>query len=391
MSWNADIAYAFTPFKMFTLPMGIWPLQKYNTFSLVRSIVYCFILTAWMIMIFLEINFGSGNAYVQVDNFEVVISIILGLSKIVSFRLYAKNLTRNFSSAVDDYLTIDTEEKRTIMRRHAYMGRIMCFSILSMAYVASTTFILIPMIPMIAGDTEVQVNVTINDISEFPVAVTFLGEVHVSTSLYMLICMLQYMGLVLTATSNCGNDTFVLAITLHVCGQLELLKIGFSNYGMKKGNENLSMLAARHRYLMENAGLLVDALSFVLLVQILLSCLIYSLMGFQLILALKTLDLVMIMKTTTVTSALMLEMFFYSIVGDYLKCQMEEIAYSIYSCNWYNFPLKLMRNVVFVIMRSQQPVQFVAGRFFVINLESFMTILKSSLSYLSVLRVMVDA
>ncbi|XP_024888077.1 odorant receptor 9a-like [Temnothorax curvispinosus] len=99
----------------------------------------------------------------------------------------------------------------------------------------------------------------------------------------------------------------------------------------------------------------------------------------------------MIMKTTTVTSALMLEMFFYSIVGDYLKCQMEEIAYSIYSCNWYNFPLNLMRNVVFVIMRSQQPVQFVAGRFFVINLESFMTILKSSLSYLSVLRVMVDA
>ncbi|XP_024893235.1 odorant receptor 9a-like [Temnothorax curvispinosus] len=98
----------------------------------------------------------------------------------------------------------------------------------------------------------------------------------------------------------------------------------------------------------------------------------------------------MIIKTTSVLGGLMLQLFVYSIVGDYLKCQMEEIADSIYSCNWYNFPLKLMRNVVFVIIRSQEPVQLLAGKFFVVNIKSFMTILKSSLSYISVLRVMVD-
>lgn len=98
----------------------------------------------------------------------------------------------------------------------------------------------------------------------------------------------------------------------------------------------------------------------------------------------------MITKTVTVLSALMLQLFFYSFVGDYLKCQMEEIAHSIYSCSWYDFPLKLMRNILFVTMRSQQPVQLLAGRFFVVNIKSYMTILKSSLSYLSVLRVMVD-
>lgn len=112
--------------------------------------------------------------------------------------------------------------------------------------------------------------------------------------------------------------------------------------------------------------------------------------GFQLILALKTHDAMTICKTTTVLSALMLQLFFYSFVGDYLKCQTEEIVHSIYSCNWYNFPTKLMRNVLFVIMRSQQPVQLLAGRFFAINIETYVTILKSSLSYLSILRVMMD-
>jgi len=70
---------------------------------------------------------------------------------------------------------------------------------------------------------------------------------------------------------------------------------------------------------------------------------------------------------------------------------MEDIAHSIYSSNWYYFSLKLMKNILFVMMRSQQPVQLLAGRFFVITIETYMTILKSSLSYLSVLRIMMDA
>jgi len=113
--------------------------------------------------------------------------------------------------------------------------------------------------------------------------------------------------------------------------------------------------------------------------------------GFQFILALKSQDVVMITKTATVMSALLLQLFFYSFVGDYLKCQMEDTAHSIYLCNWYCFPLKLMRNVSFVIMRSQHPVQLLASKFLVVNIETYMSILKSSLSYLSVLRVMVDA
>lgn len=39
MLWNDDIAYAMTPFKLLSLPLGSWPLQKYNKFSLMRYIV----------------------------------------------------------------------------------------------------------------------------------------------------------------------------------------------------------------------------------------------------------------------------------------------------------------------------------------------------------------
>jgi len=156
-----------------------------------------------MILMFFEINFGSANAYVQLDNLEVIFCNILGLLKLLSFRIYANNLTRNFSSAMNDYLAIDTEEKRMIMRRHAFMGRFICYSILFLAYLASSIFMLMP---MIVDDMEVQVNIsTKNQLSGLPVPFTFLGEVHMSTGLYILTSTVQYIILMLTCTCNCGN------------------------------------------------------------------------------------------------------------------------------------------------------------------------------------------
>jgi len=50
---------------------------------------------------------------------------------------------------------------------------------------------------------------------------------------------------------------------------------------MKNKNiiEDFSVLASRHRYLIEHAELLADVISFVLLVQVLCSCLIICLIG----------------------------------------------------------------------------------------------------------------
>jgi len=80
----------------------------------------------------------------------------------------------------------------------------------------------------------------------------------------------------------------------------------------------------------------------------------------------------------------------YSLVGDYLKSQMEKVGLCLYQSVWYSFPIKLMKNVIFILMRTQSSVVLQAGHFIVINLPTFMSILRTSVSYLSVLRVMID-
>jgi len=100
-------------------------------------------------------------------------------------------------------IPIDTEEKRTIMRRHAFMGRIICYSTLFFAYLASSIFMLMP---MIAGNKDIQVDdASKTQASELPMPLTFLGDLHIPSSLYFVISTLQYIILMLTSTSNCGN------------------------------------------------------------------------------------------------------------------------------------------------------------------------------------------
>lgn len=39
MEWKDEVAYAMTPLKILTVPIGGWPLQEYNKFALARHIL----------------------------------------------------------------------------------------------------------------------------------------------------------------------------------------------------------------------------------------------------------------------------------------------------------------------------------------------------------------
>ena len=97
----------------------------------------------------------------------------------------------------------------------------------------------------------------------------------------------------------------------------------------------------------------------------------------------------MTIKSFIVSSTLLLQLFAYSYVGEYLKRQMEAVGNSVYFCSWYDIPKCVAKDIIYVIMRTQDPVFLKAGKFFVVNMETYMSIIKTSMSYLSVLRVMV--
>ncbi|KYN00617.1 Putative odorant receptor 9a [Cyphomyrmex costatus] len=272
----------------------------------------------------IELYTDCNNAEQNVDSLMLLCCGILGILKTVWFRIYARNLTNNYSSALNDYLMIKNAKHRAIMRKHASTGRILCCFLMCFSYFS--------------------------------------------------------------------NDSMFFNITLHMCGQVEVLKAKFIDFDVTRPQvyKRFIMLIKRHSYLIRLARELANTISFILLIQLSILSLQLCIVGFQLILALKNSDTAMAVKSIMVQSTFLSQLTLYSFIGDYLKSQMEEVGLCVYQNNWYDFPTKLTRNLAFIIMRSESPVTLKAGHFIVVNLSTYMSILKASITYLSVLRVMVE-
>ncbi|CAL7938190.1 unnamed protein product [Xylocopa violacea] len=390
-AFKKDFAYAMTPLKILSWPVGTWPLQDYNAFSSARTILAVFFLLLMVTIVQTELCLDRSDAEKNLDALVLITCGILAVAKVICFRVWPAGLVANFTSAVADYERTSDKEKRVILRRHARMGRVACAGVIFFSYFGSTLFMLAT---MFAEKEEEPFNVTEKDAPNYPIpSENILAIVNAPDSLFVLIFVLEYMMMLMTSTGNLGSDSLFFGIAFHLCGQVEVLRLEFSKLNNEHGRavDRFVVLIKRHIYLLHLAEMLNGTISSVLIVQLFSSCILICTSGFQFILALSVGNVVLVIKTFTSQSALLVQLFAYSYVGDYLTRRMENVGNSAYFCSWYDLPKSVAKDIVYIISRAHDPVQLTAGKFFVVNMETYMSILKTSMSYLSVLRVMVNA
>lgn len=152
----------------------------------------------------MEIHMGCTDAEQNIDSIMLIFCGVLGVLKTICFRIYAENLTNNYGSARDDYLTIKNTEHRAIMRKHAFIGRILSCFMVCFSYFSVTIYSLIP---LLGDDKDNQMNITDEDIMlEYPMpSRCALEYFSVPESLHRIICFFEFIVLVLTCTCNHGN------------------------------------------------------------------------------------------------------------------------------------------------------------------------------------------
>ncbi|XP_034179212.2 uncharacterized protein LOC117603816 [Osmia lignaria lignaria] len=386
---DEDYTYAMKPLKILSWIMGVWPLEIYNVFTFIRSIFVIGILLLMILILSIEVYLDGSDAEANLDILLLTSCGFLAISKIACFRIYSAELFFNFSSAQKDYDELDDEEKRMILRRHAYLGRVALASLILSSNFGATFITILPIILK----TKEEKNVTTEETVKYPIPSAHVTElVKFPENLQMIIFITEYMMMVMTSVGNLGSDGFFFGIVFHLCGQAEVLKMEFSRAVDENGKivENFHLLLKRHIYLLKLGEMLSDTISVVLAIQLSTSCILICTCGFQFLLAVQDENIILSAKTLFVLNALMIQLFAFSYVGDYLKCQMDSIGYALYKCDWYMLPSNVAKNITFVILKAQKPVHLKAGKFFIVNLEGFMSILKTSMSYLSVLRVMIN-
>ena len=85
------------------------------------------------------------------------------------------------------------------------------------------------------------------------------------------------------------------------------------------------------------------------------------------------------------------ESFVYGYASDYLLTQSESIVQAVYSSAWYDLENRVKKDIIFVMMRAQTPLYITAGKFFYVTRNTIIQLLKTAFSYLSVLRLTLQA
>jgi len=157
----------------------------------------------------MQANKYCGNTHEIIDALMIGVCSVIGLIKHIMFRIYAGNLTRNYTCAIDDYCTIVTDKKRIIMRKHAFMGRMIFFFVVTFAFCVSTGLIMTPVVKDYLRYTRSVKNngsmIKFEALS-FPVpSECTLGNYELSTRTYLLIFVTQAMHILISSAAYIGK------------------------------------------------------------------------------------------------------------------------------------------------------------------------------------------
>lgn len=88
-----------------------------------------------------------------------------------------------------------------------------------------------------------------------------------------------------------------------------------------------------------------------------------------------------------IVNYLLMQSVVYTYGGNFLQEKSEDIFHALFATSWFTLPLALMKDLHFAMMKTSIPLRLTGGKFFYINRETMMLMLKTAASYISVLRI----
>lgn len=97
------------------------------------------------------------------------------------------------------------------------------------------------------------------------------------------------------------------------------------------------------------------------------------------------------MKSFFAVELLLVQLFLYCYVGEKLSSKIMKLSFATYQSSWYNLPKNLSQDLYFILMIAEKPFTLTAGKMLTINMKTFTSIVKATVSYFSVLRLMFNS
>ncbi|CAL1673617.1 unnamed protein product [Lasius platythorax] len=389
-NWNSGIDYGFSAVRSMMWILGLWPLQN----GVIYTIQWLVIFTAVSLTMMNVLMESLKSCGVPRDGLEILRlteSCIHGWINIIFPRIYMRKLAININSAIDDWVSPFTKkELRVIMMAYARTGRLVTLT----HFIIGSMGGILWFASVFLSNKDKVATIDNNTAWNFVLPSTCLYK-GVSYSTYKALFVMQIIQGFLILISECACDSFFFSITMHLCGQLELLKVQFIEVCKKRNGEKhrgniFRPLVKRHCQLIELTRNIEDAFNINILLRLLIISVVIAGSGIGIILSFNRHDYKELIKMVVSIQFYIVQTFLYTYAGDILQNRSESIVYAIYSSTWHEMPPIMVKDLIFIMMRMKIPLRISAGKFFYLARTTMTDILKTTLTYISFLQVTVE-
>ncbi|XP_046436021.1 odorant receptor 4-like [Neodiprion fabricii] len=292
--------------------------------------------------------------------------------------------SENLNSRRDDPEAI---RRREIMTNHARVPRIFFNVYTSVVTICWILFTIAPATKRISSRDQSAQNANklpLNSWYPFPFS---------HSPIYQIMYVFEvFLGNVMVI-AHTGIDSLLVTIIFHLCGQLEILRSCIEEFRTEERSEEMmwadvKFIVKRHEWIINSARSLEKSFNKILFSQLLAGTLHICLAGFSVLQAMESNNTSVFVKFGLLLTMALQQLFIYSLAGDYLTSQGTLIRVAAYKATWYKLPPSVSRSFLLIMIRATKPITLTAGKFSVMSLPNFTSLIKSAVSYLSVLRAM---
>ncbi|KAF7988492.1 hypothetical protein HCN44_001065 [Aphidius gifuensis] len=190
------------------------------------------------------------------------------------------------------------------------------------------------------------------------------------------------------------SDTFIIMMVQHCCTLFSIVGILLQQLNSKNCNYNenherkiITQAIIVHKYAIEFAEFIEKSVTKLYGFVFLLTMIFMSITGFYVVLIMEE-NGNEGMRMVAFTIGQAIHLFFSTLPSQSLINSSENVFYSVYNCQWNELSIKSQNSLCIMLIRSSKSTGLTASKFYPINLENFGNIIKTSISYFTVLKSM---
>ncbi|XP_012232228.2 odorant receptor 13a-like [Linepithema humile] len=379
--------------RLYLTMSGIWPYYRLRDRCIRFTPMFIFcssILIPQLIFVFTATDLD--------DVFESVPSALISILfsfKILSIMLNTKKVKACLKRVEKDWLSINTNVEKAILQRHAEYGQYLTTFYAGFMHATAFFYLLKPVvITLLENDTNANATTKLS-LSKLPFQVEY-GE-KLDRHFYS-ITIHCYLGVFAHVFSTLAVDTLYYTLIQHACGMFSIVGHMLENIG-KNNDANFRLkldrtkddnyskaleCLRRHLNVIEFAELIESLFTNIFLVSVTLNMVSGSICGIQVIMNLGNARDVAAPLAIYVAQLthLFLQFWQAQFMLDYSTILYESICKG----NWYYTSERCRKIFLLIMSRTMSPCKISAGKIVTLSIESFATVLKTSMSYFTVLR-----